>query len=86
MCHSKLLLHMRQASNIVLIPYSCQSVYISSRSSSLHMSLFSFSVLKLQQYPQFNICDSVTVIAWILTKAEKFGYKHLRAHINYLEW
>ena len=56
-----------------------------------HITFF-FSVLKLQQYPfkpQFGICDSVTIIAWIITRVEKFGcitlYKHLRACTNYLE-
>jgi hypothetical protein len=43
--------------------------------SLTHVLLF-FSVLKLQQYPfepQFGICDSVTIIAWIITRAKKFG-------------
>ena len=43
--------------------------------SLTHVTLF-FSVLKLQQYPsepQFGICDSVTIIAWIITRAKKFG-------------
>ena len=39
---------------------------------SLTYVTFFFSVLKLQQYPleqQFGICDSVTIIAWIITRA-----------------
>ena len=39
--HSKLLLHMHQASNIVLFSHSCRSVSINSKSSPLHMSLSS---------------------------------------------
>ena len=33
--------------------------------------------MKLQQYPfepQFGIGDSATIIAWIITKVEKFDY------------
>jgi len=40
-CHSKLLPHMRQASNIDFFPHSCQSVSINSKSSPLHISLSS---------------------------------------------
>ena len=40
-CHSKLLLHMHQASNIVLFSHSCQSVFVNSKISPLHMSLSS---------------------------------------------
>ena len=42
-CHSKLLPHMRQASNIVLFSHSYRSVSVNSKSSPLHMS-FSSSV------------------------------------------
>jgi hypothetical protein len=56
-----------------------------------HVILF-FSVLKPQHYPskpQFNICDLVTIIAWIITRVEKFGcialYKHLKTRTIYLE-
>ena len=41
LCHSKLLPHVRQASNIVLFSHSCQSVSVNSSSSPLHMSLSS---------------------------------------------
>lgn len=40
-CHSKLLPHMRQASNIVLFSHSCRSVSVNSKNSPLHMSLSS---------------------------------------------
>ena len=43
---------------------------------SLTHVIFFFNVLKFQQYPfepQFGICDSVTIIAWIITRAKKFG-------------
>jgi hypothetical protein len=43
--------------------------------SPTHVLLF-FNVLKLQQYPfepQFGICDSVTIIAWMITRAKRFG-------------
>ena len=40
-CHSKLLPHMRQASNIALFSYSFRSVFVNSKSSPLHMSLSS---------------------------------------------
>jgi hypothetical protein len=62
------------------------------RNFPLHMSFFFFSVLKLQQHsfkPQFDICDLVTIITWIITKAQNFGYsalyKHLTTCINQLE-
>ena len=42
-CHSKLLPHMRQASNIFLFSHSCRSIFVNSRSSPSHM-LFSSSV------------------------------------------
>ena len=40
-CHSKLLPHMRQSSNIVLFSHSCWSVSVNYGSSPLHMSLSS---------------------------------------------
>ena len=40
-CHSKLLPHMRQASNIILFSHSCRSVSVNSLSSPLHVSLSS---------------------------------------------
>ena len=43
---------------------------------SLTHVIFFFRILKLQQYPfepQFGICESVTIIAWILLRAENIG-------------
>ena len=78
----------------VIFYQSCKSLGQSCKFqefSLTHVTFF-FSVLKLQQYPfepQFGICDLVTIIAWIITRVEKFGcialYKHLNAHTTSLE-
>ena len=44
-------------------------------SLTVHVTFF-FLILKLQQYPfepQFGAYDSVIIIAWVITRAEKFG-------------
>jgi len=66
-CHSKLLPHMRQASNIVLFSHSCRSVSVNSKSSPLHMS-FSSSV-----YWNFNNILSSHNLVFVIRSLSSLG-------------
>ena len=75
-CHSKLLPHVCQTSNIVLFSHSCQSVSVNHRSSPLHISLSSWVYWNFNNIilsHNFDICDSILIIVWILMGVEKFG-------------
>ena len=74
--HSKLLPRMRQASNIVLLSHTCQSVSTKFQEFSLHMSLSSsmyWNFNNILSSHNFGFCESITIIAWIITRVEKLG-------------
>ena len=74
-CHSNLLPHMSSLKYFFVLTLMSKCLCKFQEFSFTH-GIFFFSVSYLQQYSierQFNSCDSIPIISWIITKAKIFG-------------